>query len=342
MLHRYRALFLALSAAILLLLAYTAWWAALAGRVRTVLTEAPGKALAENGIVLDLRDPVVAGFPLSLTVDLSGLRAQWPSGTILELGPLAAHAFAWNPSEIHVTAAAPLRLDLAGSARHATISGTASGLTGTVNLGLDGQPLLVTASLSALGALANARWEAAMATITWTAPAQPPGGPTDPQGQVSLLVRDLDLPGRVPAPLSRRIEQVSLSYEPRGPLPAKPSVEGMTAWRDGGGTVEILGARVLWSGMDLRAKATLALDRQMQPEGAGAAELSGGQTLIDMLAQNGGMQTEQAAAMKAALSTLSKRTDDGRDVLQVPVTLQNSRLFVGPLQVATLPPIPWN
>lgn len=342
MLHRYRALFLALSVAILLLLAYTAWWAALAGKVRTALTEAPGRALAEKGVVLDIRNPVVGGFPLSVTVELSGMRAQWPSGTVLELGAVTASAPAWDPTDINVTSSAPLRLDLAGSARHDPLSGTAGGLSLLADLGLDGKPHRVAATLTAVRTLTDAPWAAAETIVTWTAPAKPPEGPTDPQGQISLLVRDLDLPGTVPAPLSRRIEQVALTYEPRGPLPAKPSVEGMTAWRDGGGTLEILGGRLLWSGMDLRANATLALDSALQPEGAGTAELSGGHALIDMLAQSGGVKPEQVEAVKAGLSMLSKRTDDGRSVLRVPVTLQNSRLFVGPLHVATLPPIPWN
>lgn len=342
MLHRYRALFLALSVAILLLLAYTIWWAALAGKVRTALAEAPGRALAEKGITLDLRDPVVGGFPLSVTVDLSGARAQWPSGTVLELGAVTAVAPAWDPTDITVTSAAPASLDLAGSARHAPIAGTAAGLSLRADLGLDGKPRMVTATLTGVQTRTEAPWAAAETILTWMAPARPPEGPTDPQGQVSLLVRDLDLPGVVPAPLTRRIDQVALSYEARGPLPAKPSVEGMTAWRDGGGTLEILGLRLLWSGMDLRGNATLALDAAMQPEGAGTAELSGGQALIDMLAQGGGLKPEQVDGVKAGLSMLSRPTDDGRSVLRVPVTLQNSRLSIGPLMVATLPPIPWN
>lgn len=342
MLHRYRALFLALSVAILLLLAYTAWWVALAGRVRTALAEAPGKALAEKGVVLDIRDPVVGGFPLSVTVQLSGARAQWSSGTVLDLGAVTASAPAWDPTAITVTSGAPLRLDLAGSARHDPVSGTAAGLSLQADMGLDGKPRLVTATLSGVRTLADAPWAAAEATVTWTAPAKSPEGPTDPQGQVSLLLRDLHLPNPVPAPLTQRIDQVALSYEPRGPLPTKPSVEGMTAWRDGGGTLEILGVRLLWSGLDLRGNATLALDSAMQPQGAGTAELSGGPALIDMLVQNGSLKPEQVEAVKAGLSMLSKRTDDGRSVLRVPVTLQNSRLLVGPLHVATLPPIPWN
>lgn len=342
MLRRYRALFLALSVAILVLLAYTAWWAAVAGKVRTALSVAPGRALTEKGIVLDIRDPVVGGFPLSVTVELSGARAQWPSGTVLQLGAVTASAPAWDPTAISVTSVAPLHLDLAGSARHDPVSGTATGLSVRADMGLDGKPRLVTASLTGVRTLTEMPWAAAETVVTWTAPAKPPEGPTDPQGQVSLLVRDLDLPGAVPAPLTQRIDQVALSYEPRGPLPVKPSVEGMTAWRDGGGTLEILGARLLWGSMDLRANATLALDGAMQPEGAGTAELSGGQALIDMLAQSGGVKPEQVEAVKAGLSMLSKRTDDGRTVLQVPLTLQNSRLFIGPVHVATLPPIPWN
>lgn len=345
MLHRYRALFLALSVVILLLLAYTAWWSTLAWRVRTTLADAPAKALSEKGVMLDLRDAVVGGFPLSVTVDLSGVRAQWPSGTVVETGAVSATAFAWAPMDITLASTAPLRLDLAGSARHDPMTGTAGSMLVQASLGLDGKPRQVKATfLSLVAGLegGNGPLKASELTLTWTAPVQPPTGPTDPQGQNSLVITGLDLPGAVPAPLQQRIDQVALSYEPRGPLPAKPSVEGMTAWRDGGGTLDIRSFRVLWSGMDLRANATLALDRDMQPEGAGTAELSGADALIDVMGARGNVPADRVAVMKQGLKGLTKRTDDGRDILSVPVTLQNRQLSVGPIVVGVLPVVPWN
>ncbi|KPF80987.1 hypothetical protein IP70_24830 [alpha proteobacterium AAP38] len=345
MLHRYRPLFLGLSVAILLLLAYTAWWSTLAWRVRAALAEAPAKAMAEKGVQLDLRDAVVGGFPLTVSVELSGARAQWPSGTVLETGAVTASAFAWAPTDIILSSTAPVRLDLAGSARHEPVVGGAGAVRVEASLGLNGKPKLVTARLSGVEAAmkaGNGRLKAADAILTWTAPAQPPVGPTDSQGQTSLLISNLDLPGAVPAPLQQRIEQVALSYEPRGPLPPKPSVEGMTAWRDGGGTLEIRSFRVLWSGMDLRANATLALDRDMQPEGAGTAELSGADALIDVMGTRGNIPADRVAVMKQGLKGLTRRSDDGRDVLSVPITLQNRQLSVGPIVVGVLPVVPWN
>lgn len=345
MLHRYRALFLALSAAILMLLAYTAWWSTLAWRVRTALADAPAKALSKKGVQLDLRDPVVGGFPLSVTVDLSGMRVEWPSGTVVETGAVSATAFAWAPMDITLASTAPMRLDLAGSARHDPMTGTAGSMVVQASLGLDGKPKQVTASFqsAAVGmAEGGSPLKAGEVTLTWTAPSQPPTGPTDSQGQTSLVVNGLDLPGVVPAPLQQRIDQLALSYEPRGFLPTKPSVEGMTAWRDGGGTLDIRSFRVLWSGMDLRANATLALDRDMQPEGAGTAELSGAAALIDVMAARGNVPADRVALMKQGLQGLTRRTDDGRDILSVPVTLQNRQLSVGPIVVGVMPVVPWN
>jgi hypothetical protein len=39
---------------------------------------------------------------------------------------------------------------------------------------------------------------------------------------------------------------------------------------------------------------------------------------------------------------MSKRTDDGRNVLELPITLQNSRLFLGPFPLTAVPPVDWN
>lgn len=345
MLHRYRALFLALSVLILLLMAYTAFWATAAARMRSLLADAPGRVLTEKGIALDLKDAVVEGFPLRLTARLSAVRAQWPSGTVLTMGAMELTAWAWSPLEIELASEGPLRLDLAGSARHAPISGMAAGLGGTLVLGTDGKAKEAAITLDqprteateSLGPLA-----ARELTLSWLAPAKPPAGPTDSQGMTSLRFSDIDLPGAVLPPLKPRIEQLALSLEPRGPMPAKPSVETMTAWRDGGGTLELLALRLAWSGLDLRANATLALDSQMQPEGAGTAQLSGGELLIDMLAQSGAMKPDQATGVKAALALLSKAGDDGRRSVSVPVTLQNQILSIGPMKVAVLPVIPWN
>lgn len=345
MLHRYRPLFLVLSVAILLLLAYTAFWATAAGRLRTALATAPEQALAGQGIVLALGDPVVEGFPLHLTVRLAGLRAQWPTGTVVETGPLELTAWAWAPSDIAVTGKGPVRLDLAGSSRHAPVAGQAAGLTGALVLGAEGhirsatlmleQPR--TAAAGGLGPLS-----AGAATATWTAPLKAPAGPTDPQGRTSLLIQGLELPGAVPAPLGHRVDQIALSFEPHGPLPARPDAQGLAAWRDGGGTLEILALRLLWSGIDMRVEATLALDRDMQPEGAGTAELSGSDPLVDMMIQTGSLEAGQGKAVKAALGMMARRTVDGRHAVAVPVTLQDRKLFIGPIPVATVPPVSWD
>ncbi|MFV3075106.1 DUF2125 domain-containing protein [Niveispirillum fermenti] len=345
MLRRYRPLFLALSVAILLLLAYTAFWATAAGRLRTALATAPEQALAGQGVVLALGDPVVEGFPLHLTVRLAGMRAQWPSGTVVESGPLELTAWAWAPSDIKLAGKGPVRLDLAGSSRHAPVAGQAAGLTGALMLGTGGQirsaTLMLeqphTAAAGDLGPLA-----AAAATVTWTAPLRAPAGPTDPQGRTSLLILGLDLPGAVPAPLGRRVDQIALSFEPRGPLPAGPGAAGLAAWRDGGGTLEILALRLLWSGIDMRMEGTLALDRTLQPEGAGTAELSGSDALVDMMVRNGSLEAGQGDAVKAALGMMARRTVDGRHAVAVPVSLQESKLFIGPIPVATVPPLSWD
>lgn len=346
MLHRYRALFLALSVAILLLLAYTLYWNAAANRLNGFLLVEPMKPLVTGQKAsVEIGPGTTGGFPLRLTARWAHFKVTWPDGTVLETGPLVFSAWAWEPLAFQLESDAPVRLTVPGTVLARPINAHAASLRGSIAATMDEKIIQVSVSLAAVEAViegGTGPLKASELTLTWTAPAQPPTGPTDSQGQTSLVITGLDLPGAVPAPLQQRIDQVALSYEPRGPLPAKPSVEGMAAWRDGGGTLDIRSFRVLWSGMDLRANATLALDRDMQPEGAGTAELSGADALIDVMGARGNIPADRVAVMKQGLQGLTRRTDDGRDILSVPVTLQNRRLSVGPIVVGVMPVVPWN
>lgn len=342
MLRRYRTAILILTTASVLLLAYAAWWSVLADKTRTLLAQVPTALADGQGVTLEMHDAVVGGFPWSVDVKVSGLSVKIPSGTSVDTGPVTVSTYPWSPGEISLTSTSPWQLTPVGSPLYPTVTGDA--ITGRISLGTDGHPRQLSADFQAVTAQVKditGPLKAQTATLTWTAPTTPPAtapaGSPIPQGQASLLIKDLDLPNEVPKPLKQRIDQLALSVELRGPV-----AEGTQAWRDAGGTLDIRSFRLLWTGLDLRANATLAFDAKMQPEGAGTVELAGAETLIDQIAAQNGLSPGQVAFAKAGLQTMTQHKDDGRDVLSTSVTLQDTKLSIGQVAVITVPHLSWS
>ena len=107
--------------------------------------------------------------------------------------------------------------------------------------------------------------------------------------------------------------------------------EQAAAWRDGGGSLEIRHLALIWGPLDLTASATLALDDQLQPMGAGSARLVGYAETLDALAAHGAISRSAATAAKAVLSLLAHNPEDGSPPdVEVPLTLAVSHAVDAP------------
>ncbi len=99
---------------------------------------------------------------------------------------------------------------------------------------------------------------------------EPLAGPGDKVIQFSIEASDIALPPVVHWPLGARLASLAAEGGVVGPL---PPIQGLTpwaaSWRDGGGSVEVQRLVLAWGPLNLAASATLALDDQLQPMGAG-------------------------------------------------------------------------
>src|SRR5262249_5261499 len=87
----------------------------------------------------------------------------------------------------------------------------------------------------------------------------------------SLDGDDVRWPSALARPLGARIAKLQVEGTLNGPVPVgRTPAEQAAAWRDGGGSVEIRRFAVAWGPLDLSGTATLALDDQLQPMGAGS------------------------------------------------------------------------
>ena len=155
-----------------------------------------------------------------------------------------------------------------------------------------------------------------------------------------IEVVNLTLPA-APDGLERTVALVSAVARLLGPLPSGPRREALGLWRDAGGTVELDSFNLRWGGLDVHADGTFALDGAMRPIGALSAEVEGYDELIEAAVSAGGLTGAQAFALRTALDLMA--TEDGEtgsERLEVPLTIQDGRLYVGPAAVIAVPPLP--
>lgn len=341
---RLRPIYLAIAVLLLLVLAYTGWWVSAAQQLRRTVAEmtATEEALGNS---ISPREPSVGGFPLRLALRLDKLEWRRPDGMALTAGGVEAWARPWNPLTIRLDIEGDARLSLPPGPSHPPAVLEAKTGEGTLLLDSEGQPkqahLVLTDPMAEVPGITGAL-KASLLDLTWTLPETAPVGPGATTGRLNLLARSITLPGQVLPPLEKQIAELALQAELRGILPPNPDIAALRGWSEAGGTVELTSARLAWGKLDLRGNATLALDTNLQPIGAGSAELSGADVLVDMLVQMQALKPEKGQAVKTALGFLSQQTPDGRRAVRVPMTIQDRRFSIGPIKVGTVPEVKWD
>ncbi len=171
--------------------------------------------------------------------------------------------------------------------------------------------------------------------------------PAAPAGEAALTWRlsteAIALPAVRAWPLGSRISSLSIEGAVDGPVPlARGLVPRATAWRDGGGTLEVKRLAMGWGPLGLSGTATLALDGRLQPMGTGSVRLVGYATALDALASGHVLTQSAAVAAKAVLSLLATVPEDGGPPeVEVPLTLQDRTLAMRQVPLAKMPEIIW-
>ena len=161
--------------------------------------------------------------------------------------------------------------------------------------------------------------------------------------KTSIAVRDVMLPSGLGEGLGETLAFLDIDASVIGPLPrGRGTAEAIPVWRDAGGTLELSGFRVRWGPLGIESSGTIALDGTMRPIAALTADIIGYGDVIDALIMSNMIPLGDAFIAKVAFNMLAEKPNDGGPpVLRgVPVTAQDGTLFVGPVKVATLPPLP--
>ncbi len=140
-------------------------------------------------------------------------------------------------------------------------------------------------------------------------------------------------------PLGEKIEHIGLSALLEGGWKQLRDQTAIEAWRDQGGALDIQELTVRWGESKLSSSGTLSLDPETRPIGAFTAKITGYNTILAAMADAGRFDRKSLKTAGFALNLLAKEDEQGKRFLNVPLTLQEGGLYLGPIFLTKINPI---
>ena len=331
-----RSLRLGLAVLFLLLLValggYTAFWFYAASRVEAAFAE-QAQALQAQKLDLTWKAIAVSGYPLAFRVRLDQPALHGPIGEV-RLPQLTAAAKPWDLRNWGLSAPGGLSGSATGGARmsalsaHGNVAAEESGET-KIWLTLEKPAVELGVQLAAKDA-----------ELWLILPPHPPRDHGDRALGLGLDVRELTLPV-IPAPFKNPLDEVSLGITAMGQIPAGAPRLAAAAWRDSGGTLELDHLGMRWGTLAVTGSGTVALDRDLQPEGAFSGGVEGYDQLMSALVAAGRMRPSDASLARLALTIMARTGPNGRPQIPVSFTIQDGQMMLGPARLGPAPRINW-
>ena len=113
----------------------------------------------------------------------------------------------------------------------------------------------------------------------------------------------------------------------------------LNEWANAGGSLELAEFAVEWGDLSIDSSGDLRISDEGTPEGAINARIAGVEGLLAAMEDSGQLQPKQAAAYRQMFVMLSQsQGDQGQPgSVEVPITMREGGLFLGPAQIANLP-----
>lgn len=333
-----------LSAPLFLLAADTLYWHLAEGNLERGFAAWVAEQRSA-GWTVDYQQPNRAGWPMAATLVVPAMSLSGPNPILP--GPLAWNAdrvilrvSLFQPGLLRISAEGRQRLRLAGDSG---IAYAAERLLLVVPLGMTQWPRFADADVENLRTDAESSGDASVGALHLRLDFRPEANSGEPALRFALRSEGVNPPTGMVRPFAAPIATLSVEGSVNGPVPiGETAADRAASWRDGGGAVEVSHAVLHWGPLDLAATATLALDEQLQPMGAGSARMVGYAETLDALASHAAISRSAATAAKAVLALLASAPDDGSapDV-EVPLTLQYRTLSMRQVPLVRLPELDW-
>lgn len=327
-------------------IAYGIFWFAAAAQLRdgviewTAARRAEGYTVAYSGLR-------IGGFPFLFRLTFETLELATPDGAppwawagaraVAEMPP-------WNPERVSIRLSGGQRLSFPAAAGPATYLGRVENLAAEFVLD-QGWPLEGRLEVSGLDlAAAGASDRIAVRAATLRVRRDPDRNADHRTVTIEawLEAAGISVPSGLSLPLGENIERLTLNAGVMGRIEAGSWPGPLAAWRDAGGTIEVTKLHIVYGPLDLWTTGTLALDGAMQPIGALTAKVQGFFETVDALRQRGLVRLRDAVTAKIVLGVLSRKPEGGGPAtLNLALTLQDRKLYAGPVALAELPAIEW-
>jgi hypothetical protein len=319
---------------------YTAFWFIAAGRVEDGIGQWAQTLRAKNHLDLEWETVRVGGFPFAFRVALSKaqLRNLASGGGELQMPRLSASARPWDFRVWRLAAPDGLTAN-EGRAGTAGATLTARSATGSVVVGGEGGAT-VWFALARPAADVGVHLQASDADIWLNLPPPQPQSHSETAFGIAVAARQVSLP-QVPAPFTNPLDEIDFAVAIKGPLSPGPLRQAAAAWRDAGGTLELQQLTLRWGGLAIRGSGTVALDAELQPEGAFSGAVEGYGQLMQALVATHRMRASDASLAQLALTMLARAGPDGRPEIATSFTIQDGQMFLGPARLGPAPRIAW-
>ena len=342
-----RPLFIVLATLVVVAAAWSGAWFYVAGRIQSGF-ETWVERQRENGTAVEYGMAAVSGYPWRWRMRIDGpvsrgaapLAWEWQGESII------AELLPWRPDRITLAFPGLHHLTIARDGAILPVTARADSPLGELRLGADG---LITAMELDLGGLEVAlargvdvpeRIRAAHAGLTVLIPPPSPDRPPhlSPSFDVVLAVEKVTLPDGSGGALGAAIGVVGVEASLMGVIPPGRGDQGLRAWRDDGGTVELKSLRLVWGKLDLAMNGTLALDGEMRPLGGLTAVIRGYAETVDVLVARGLIRANQAAAAKLVFGLMARTPPEGGPPqINVPIAAQDGTLSLAGFPIVPLP-----
>lgn len=161
-----------------------------------------------------------------------------------------------------------------------------------------------------------------------------------PSLDLAVQAEQAVLPPHAEKPFGRVLGGLRLTGNLRGGFYGTTPEDLLASWRDGGGVIDFSTIALNWGDLGLNGTGTLALDRDFRPLGAMSGNATGSLKTIDLLRDQGLIETAAAEAARQALQQQKEHRDaKGLLLREIALTAQDGKLSLVTVPLFSLPSV---
>ncbi len=338
---------LAAAAICALALAYGAFWFTTVAQVKAGIAGWI-EARRADGYAVSLASMEIGGFPFMIRARVDKPAIFAPGGADgwqWEAPALVLEARPWSLTRVtgHFFGPHRLALQIGGQRREITVQAT--NINGTFTIG-DGWARRGRLTATALTLRHGNAPLVKIATGDLSVGQDPSPTADHRKATVEITLKvtgaGLDSALDVDLPFGPKVRAFALAAQIMGRIPPERKAVALALWRDDGGTVEVKNLDLSYGPLKLQGSGTAAVDGLLQPVGAFTARIEGLFEAIDALRRRGIIRERDSITAKIILGVLSKKGVGGAAAtLSAPLTIQDRRLYIGPVPLLRLPEVHW-